>query len=145
MLDELNVCHSLVMLDVDTKEMVSCADQPGYTSIKDGLEILGNAELLIGHNIQVAIAILVEEVGRVACLRHWLEDGHVEDACDHLLKLIEDELGRGVLLVLLHTAIITASSVEWGAWRRSGGMETRGQERQKGDERAREGTRQGYT
>lgn len=52
LLDELNVCHSLVMLDVDTKEMLSCADQPGYTSIKDGLEILGNAELLIGHNIK---------------------------------------------------------------------------------------------
>jgi len=52
LLDELDVCHSLVMLDVDTKEMLSCADQAGYTSIKDGLEILGNAELLIGHNIQ---------------------------------------------------------------------------------------------
>lgn len=52
LLPELSECHSLVLLDVDTDEMVSCADQEGYTPIADGLDILAKAERLIGHNIQ---------------------------------------------------------------------------------------------
>ena len=52
LLPELTTCHSLVLLDVDTDEMVSCADQDGYTPIADGLDILAKAERLIGHNIQ---------------------------------------------------------------------------------------------
>ena len=52
LLDELDRVHSLVMLDVDTGEMISCADQEGYTPIKVGLKMLQDADLLIGHNIQ---------------------------------------------------------------------------------------------
>jgi DNA polymerase-1 len=52
LLDELNVVHSLVILDLDTDEMVSCADQEGYPSILQGLTYLEKAELLVGHNIQ---------------------------------------------------------------------------------------------
>ena len=52
LLPELTECHSIVLLDVDTDEMVSCADQEGYTPIADGSEILAKAERLIGHNIQ---------------------------------------------------------------------------------------------
>lgn len=52
LLDELDHCHSLVLLDIDTMEMVSCADQDGYLPITHGLEILRKADLLIGHNIQ---------------------------------------------------------------------------------------------
>ena len=52
LLDELDRVHSLVMLDVDTGEMISCADQEGYTSIEVGLKMLQDADLLIGHNIQ---------------------------------------------------------------------------------------------
>ena len=52
LLDELDVCHSLVLIDMDTEEVLSCADQEGYVSIADGLTYLENAELLAGHNIQ---------------------------------------------------------------------------------------------
>ena len=52
LLDELDVVHSLVMLDIDTGEMVSCADHQDYTPIADGLEFLAKAERLVGHNIQ---------------------------------------------------------------------------------------------
>jgi len=52
LLDELDVCHSLVLIDMDTEEVLSCADQEGYTSIADGMSYLENAELLAGHNIQ---------------------------------------------------------------------------------------------
>ena len=40
LLDELDRVHSLVMLDVDTGEMISCADQEGYTPIEVGLKML---------------------------------------------------------------------------------------------------------
>ena len=36
LLDELNVCHSLVLIDMDTQEVLSCADQEGYVYIADG-------------------------------------------------------------------------------------------------------------
>lgn len=52
LLDELDTIHSLVLIDMDTEEEVSCADQEGYISIADGLSYLENAELLVGHNIQ---------------------------------------------------------------------------------------------
>ena len=52
LLDELDAIHSLVLIDMDTEEEVSCADQEGYISIADGLSYLENAELLVGHNIQ---------------------------------------------------------------------------------------------
>ena len=52
LLDELDVCHSLVLIDMDTEEVLNCADQEGYVSIADGLTYLENAELLAGHNIQ---------------------------------------------------------------------------------------------
>jgi len=52
LLDELDVVHSLVMLDIDTGDMVSCADHQDYTPIADGLQILAKAERLVGHNIQ---------------------------------------------------------------------------------------------
>ena len=38
LLDELDKVHSLVMLDIDTGEMISCADQEGYTPIEVGLK-----------------------------------------------------------------------------------------------------------
>lgn len=52
LLEELNVVHSLVLIDLDTKDMVSCADQEGYLPILQGLAYLEQAELLVGHNIQ---------------------------------------------------------------------------------------------
>ena len=52
LLPDLTKVHSLVLLDMDTEEELSCADQKGYTSIADGMSYLENAELLSGHNIQ---------------------------------------------------------------------------------------------
>ena len=45
------VCHSLVIIDVDTGVMTSYADQDLYHPISEGLEVLGKADLLVGHNI----------------------------------------------------------------------------------------------
>ncbi len=47
---EATVIHSLVLIDLDTEEVISCADQPGYVPIKDGLKLLMEAAVIIGHN-----------------------------------------------------------------------------------------------
>ncbi|WMM95831.1 DNA polymerase [Roseobacter phage CRP-113] len=52
LLDELDIVHSLVMIDLDTGRLVSCADQEGYISVAEGIDILYCAKLLVGHNIQ---------------------------------------------------------------------------------------------
>tara|TARA_Y100001980_G_C14522546_1_gene297889 strand:- start:307 stop:552 length:246 start_codon:yes stop_codon:yes gene_type:complete len=62
LLDELDRVHSLVMLDIDTGEMLSCADQEGYTPIEVGLKMLQDADLLIGHNIQAFDIPAIEKV-----------------------------------------------------------------------------------
>lgn len=49
---DATVCHSLVIINVDTQEMISCADQEGYQTIAFGLEYMKGASLLVGHNIQ---------------------------------------------------------------------------------------------
>lgn len=59
LLDTMTVIHSLVMIDVETGRGWSCTDHPGYTSpngyevlsIKLGLEVLLEADEMIGHNI----------------------------------------------------------------------------------------------
>ena len=50
-LDVLTKINSLVILDIDTDELISCCDQKGYKSIKYGLRLLAQAKVLIGHNI----------------------------------------------------------------------------------------------
>lgn len=52
LLEALDKVHSLVLIDLDNNEMVSCADQEGYLPILQGLAYLEQAELLVGHNIQ---------------------------------------------------------------------------------------------
>ena len=52
LLSELTKVHSLVLIDLDTGDLVSCADQEGYRSIEEGIDILYGAKLLVGHNIQ---------------------------------------------------------------------------------------------
>ena len=52
LLPELTKVHSLVIIDLDTGDLVSCADQEGYLSIEEGIDILYGAKLLVGHNIQ---------------------------------------------------------------------------------------------
>lgn len=43
--------HSLVLKNVDTLEIISCADQPSFLPIATGLRMLEDASLVIGHNI----------------------------------------------------------------------------------------------
>ncbi|CAB4165416.1 bifunctional 3'-5' exonuclease/DNA polymerase [uncultured Caudovirales phage] len=49
-LEQLTRIHSLVMYDLDTDETFSCADQPGFISISEGLSILADADMIVGHN-----------------------------------------------------------------------------------------------
>jgi DNA polymerase-1 len=47
---ELTKIHSLVLRHVETSEIVSCADQPGYLPIQHGLDLLAKADQLVMHN-----------------------------------------------------------------------------------------------
>lgn len=51
LLDDLTRVHSLVLRDVETGAVVSCADQPGYIPRAKGLSLLSEAERVYGHNI----------------------------------------------------------------------------------------------
>ncbi len=50
LLEDLTKIHSLVLRDYVTDEVVSCADQPGYRPIAEGLEIASKAEVIFAHN-----------------------------------------------------------------------------------------------
>jgi DNA polymerase I-like protein with 3'-5' exonuclease and polymerase domains len=50
-LEEMTVVNSLVLKDIDTGEVISCADQDGYTPVKEGIKLLEEADQIIGHNI----------------------------------------------------------------------------------------------
>lgn len=51
LLPELTKIHSLVIEDLDTGQVVSCANnQPGHQSIESGLAILQNAQKVYAHN-----------------------------------------------------------------------------------------------
>ncbi len=50
LLEKLTRIHSLVLRDYVTNEVISCADQPGYRPIEEGLEIASKAEVLFAHN-----------------------------------------------------------------------------------------------
>ena len=50
LLHELDRVHSLVLRDVTTGEVHSCADEPGYKPIMYGLELMKQADQLVGHN-----------------------------------------------------------------------------------------------
>lgn len=52
LLDELTRVHCLVLRDMESDSVVSCANGvPGYRSIEEGLSILSEAERAYGHNI----------------------------------------------------------------------------------------------
>lgn len=51
LLDQLTKVHCLALLNLDTGEVHSFADQPGYKPIEDGLFMAAQASLLVGHNI----------------------------------------------------------------------------------------------
>jgi DNA polymerase-1 len=51
LLEGVSVIHSLVLKDIDTRAVFSCADQPGYLPIEHGLQRIREATLVVGHNI----------------------------------------------------------------------------------------------
>jgi hypothetical protein len=52
LLETVTKVHCLVVRDADTGNVItSCANQPGYSKISEGLELLDKADQLIGHNI----------------------------------------------------------------------------------------------
>lgn len=51
LLPQLDTVHCLVLHDLNTNKTYSCADQEGYLSIESGLDLMQEADLLIGHNI----------------------------------------------------------------------------------------------
>ena len=51
LLHELTTVHSLVLRDIDDGDVTSCADQKDYEPIVNGLYMLSQADLLVGHNI----------------------------------------------------------------------------------------------
>jgi DNA polymerase I-like protein with 3'-5' exonuclease and polymerase domains len=52
LLPELTRLHCLVLRDMDTNQVMSCTDDdPARPSIRQGLAVLRNAEMLYGHNI----------------------------------------------------------------------------------------------
>lgn len=51
LLPELTKVNSLVIEDLDTGELTSCADQPGFVPIEVGVKRLMVAQMVVGHNI----------------------------------------------------------------------------------------------
>lgn len=47
----MTVVHCIVLRDVDTGRIYSCADQPGYTPIREALDLLQQTDVVIGHNL----------------------------------------------------------------------------------------------
>lgn len=51
LLPDLTVMHTLVLRDLDSDAVLACADQDGYPTIQEGLDVLAKAELIVGHNV----------------------------------------------------------------------------------------------
>jgi len=51
LLPSMDVIHCIVLRNIDTGDLISCADQAGYHSIETALDFIKEADTLIGHNI----------------------------------------------------------------------------------------------
>jgi len=51
LLHQMDRVHCIVLRDVETKEVHSCADQDGYEPIQHALDLIEKAEQLVGHNV----------------------------------------------------------------------------------------------
>lgn len=49
--EDTTTIHSLVIYDTDTEKVYSCADQEGYLPLSQGVDMLQEAEEIVGHNI----------------------------------------------------------------------------------------------
>lgn len=51
LLPDVSTIHSLVIKDIDTGEVWSCASAGSYRGIEEGLDLLSSASIVFGHNI----------------------------------------------------------------------------------------------
>lgn len=51
LLPRLDRIHCIVLRDLDTGNIISCADQPGYHSLEMALDFIREATLIVGHNV----------------------------------------------------------------------------------------------
>jgi len=51
LLHEVTTLHCLVLKDIDTGEVISAADQPGYVPLRDAIRHLQTADWVGGHNV----------------------------------------------------------------------------------------------
>lgn len=73
-LEELTKIHSLVLYDLDEGKLLSYSDQPGYPPIKEGVERLANADLIVGHN---QIKFDIPAIQKV--FQEWSPKGTIRD------------------------------------------------------------------
>ena len=50
LIPQMTKIHCIVLKDIDTGEIISCADQPGYRSLETALDYISEADLLVFHN-----------------------------------------------------------------------------------------------
>jgi DNA polymerase I len=50
LLPVMDTIHCIVLRDLDTGNIISCADQPGYHSLETALDFIKEASLLVFHN-----------------------------------------------------------------------------------------------
>jgi len=51
LLPKMDTIHCIVLRDLDTGNIISCADQPGYHSLEMALDFIKEATLIVGHNV----------------------------------------------------------------------------------------------
>ena len=51
LLPQMDTIHCIVLRDLDTGNIISCADQPGYHSLEMALDFIREATLIVGHNV----------------------------------------------------------------------------------------------
>jgi DNA polymerase I-like protein with 3'-5' exonuclease and polymerase domains len=50
LIPQMTKIHCIVLKNIDTGEIISCADQPGYHSLETALDYISEADLLVFHN-----------------------------------------------------------------------------------------------
>jgi DNA polymerase-1 len=51
LLPQMDTIHCIVLRDLDTGNIISCADQHGYHSLEMALDFIKEATLIVGHNV----------------------------------------------------------------------------------------------
>jgi len=51
LLPTMDTIHCIVLRNIDTGDLISCADQPNYHSLETALDFVREADLIVGHNV----------------------------------------------------------------------------------------------